>query len=73
MKITAIHIHWLRLPLPPQVADAMTNLSSWDFIAAQVDTDDGLTGWGYNCTIGGGQRNPCDSAIKGSVTPFYWA
>jgi len=64
MKITAIQIYWLRLPLPPQVADAMTNLSSWDFIAAQVDTDDGLTGWGYNCTIGEGSETLVTLLLK---------
>jgi len=56
MRITAIDIHWLRLPLVKQVADAMTDLSSWDFIAARVSTDDGPVGWGYNCTIGEGSE-----------------
>ncbi len=56
MRITAIDIHWLRLPLAKQVADAMTDLSSWDFVAARVSTDDGPVGWGYNCTIGEGSE-----------------
>lgn len=56
MHITAIDIHWLRLPLPAQVADAMTDLASWDVIAARVATDDGPVGWGYNCTIGEGSQ-----------------
>jgi len=56
MRITAIDIYWLRLPLAAQVADAMTDLSSWDFIAAKVTTDDGPVGWGYNCTIGEGSE-----------------
>lgn len=42
----------------------MTNLSSWDFIAAQVDTDDGLTGWGYNCTIGEGSETLVTLLLK---------
>jgi L-alanine-DL-glutamate epimerase-like enolase superfamily enzyme len=56
MRITAIDVHWLRLPLPPQVADAMTDLSHWDFIAARVATDNGPVGWGYNCTIAEGSE-----------------
>ncbi len=50
MRITAIDIFWLRLPLPKEAADAMTDLSHWDFIGAQVQTDEGPSGWGYNCT-----------------------
>ena len=56
MRITAIDVHWLRLPLPAQVADAMTDLSFWDFIAVRVATDDGPVGWGYNCTIAEGSE-----------------
>ncbi len=57
MRITTIDVHWLRLPLPPQVADAMTDLSYWDLIAARVATDDGPAGWGYNCTIAEGSES----------------
>ena len=35
----------------------MTDLSTWDFIAARVSTDDGPVGWGYNCTIGEGSKS----------------
>lgn len=56
MRIAAIDIHWLRLPLPPQAADALTDLTHWDFIAARVTTDDGPVGWGYNCTIAEGSE-----------------
>ena len=56
MRITKIDIHRLHLPLPPQVEDAMTDLTNWDFIAARVATDDGPVGWGYNCTIGEGSE-----------------
>jgi L-alanine-DL-glutamate epimerase-like enolase superfamily enzyme len=56
MRITAIDVHWLRLPLPPQAADAMTDLSHWDVIAVRIATDDGPVGWGYNCTIAEGSE-----------------
>jgi L-alanine-DL-glutamate epimerase-like enolase superfamily enzyme len=56
MRITAIDILWLRLPLAAQVADAMTDLTHWDFIAARVATDGGPVGWGYNCTIAEGSE-----------------
>ena len=70
MRITAIDIYWLRLPLAAQVADAMTDLSSCDFIAAKVTTDDGPVGWGYNCTIG--ERNARHSAVERSGTSLHW-
>src|SRR5262245_53943024 len=57
MRITAIDVHWLRLPLPPQAADAMTDLSHWDVIAVRIATDDGPVGWGYNCTIAEGSES----------------
>jgi L-alanine-DL-glutamate epimerase-like enolase superfamily enzyme len=56
VRITGIDIFWLRLPLPKEVADAMTDLSYWDFIGAQVQTDEGPSGWGYNCTIAEGSE-----------------
>jgi L-alanine-DL-glutamate epimerase-like enolase superfamily enzyme len=56
MRITAIDIVWLRLPLPKEAADAMTDLTHWDFIGAAVQTDEGITGWGYNCTIAEGSE-----------------
>jgi hypothetical protein len=33
MKITATTVYWLRINLPPTVADAMTQLLYWDVIA----------------------------------------
>jgi L-alanine-DL-glutamate epimerase-like enolase superfamily enzyme len=56
MRITAIDIVWLRLPLGAEVADAMTDLTHWDFIGARVATDGGPVGWGYNCTIAEGSE-----------------
>src|SRR5437762_13178620 len=56
VRITIIDIFWLRLPLPKEAADAMTDLSHWDFIGAQVRTDEGCSGWGYNCTIAEGSE-----------------
>ena len=56
MKITAIKAYWLRIPLPPTVADAMTQLIHWDVIALRADTDEGISGWGYNCTLGEGSE-----------------
>ena len=54
MKITATSVYWLRIDLPPTVADAMTQLLYWDVIALRADTDAGISGWGYNCTLGEG-------------------
>jgi L-alanine-DL-glutamate epimerase-like enolase superfamily enzyme len=56
MRITAIDVVWLRLPLPKEAADALTDLTYWDFIGAKVATDEGPTGWGYNCTIAEGSE-----------------
>jgi len=56
VKITAIKAYWLRIPLPPTVADAMTQLIHWDVIALRADTDEGISGWGYNCTLGEGSE-----------------
>lgn len=54
MKITAISVYWLRIDLPPTVADAMSRVIHWDVIATRVDTNQGIAGWGYNCTLGEG-------------------
>src|SRR5690242_2497680 len=54
MKITSTTVYWLRINLPPTVADAMTQLLYWDVIALRVATDAEVSGWGYNCTLGEG-------------------
>ena len=36
------------------MADAMTYLTHWDVIATRVTNDEGITGWGYNCTLAEG-------------------
>jgi len=54
MRIEEIEVFWLRLELPDAVADAMTDLTHWDVIATRVTTDDGIIGWGYNCTLAEG-------------------
>lgn len=54
MKITDIIVHWLRIPLPAGVADSAQSLATWDVVAAEVQTDNGPTGWGYNGTTGAG-------------------
>ncbi len=56
MKLTAITVYWLRIPLPPTVADAMSRVIHWDVIALRADTDQGIAGWGYNCTLGEGSE-----------------
>lgn len=56
MRITAIDVLWLRVGLPPSVADAMTSLTHWDVIATRATTSAGIVGWGYNCTIAEGSE-----------------
>jgi L-alanine-DL-glutamate epimerase-like enolase superfamily enzyme len=56
MRIKTVDVHWLRLPLPPHVADAMSDIAHWDMVAVRIATDDGPAGWGYNCTIGEGSE-----------------
>ncbi len=54
MRIEEIEVFWLRIELPDAVADAMTDLTHWDVIATRVATDEGISGWGYNCTLAEG-------------------
>ena len=56
MRITETEVFWLRLDLPEAVADAMTDVTHWDVIAMRVATEEGIAGWGYNCTLGEGSR-----------------
>lgn len=70
MKITSVKTYWLRIPLPDAVADAMSNVRLWDVIAVCVSTDEGITGWGYNCALGEGSK-ALKSVLEDDMTPCF--
>jgi L-alanine-DL-glutamate epimerase-like enolase superfamily enzyme len=54
MRIVSAEVFHLRLALPEAVADALTDVTHWDVIALRLDSDEGISGWGYNCTLAEG-------------------
>jgi len=70
VKITAVSVYWLRIDLPPTVADAMSRVVHWDVIATRVDTNEGIAGWGYNCTLGEGSA-ALISLIERDLGPLF--
>ncbi len=52
MKIEKIETSVLKVPLENPIADSQSNLDSWGLVVAEVHTDEGVTGFGYNSNIG---------------------
>ncbi|TCP29649.1 L-alanine-DL-glutamate epimerase-like enolase superfamily enzyme [Scopulibacillus darangshiensis] len=57
MKITNVETFLLDVPLRQKaITDSQTRLESVEFIALRVDTDEGISGWGFNWNYTRGMR-----------------
>lgn len=70
MRIEKTDVYWLRLDVPEAAADAMSDLTRWDVIAVRVSTDEGIMGWGYNCTLGEGSE-ALKSHLENDLAPAF--
>lgn len=59
MEIRSIKTAVLRVPLSRPVGDSQNLVESWWLLVVTVETDAGITGWGYNAGIG-----PALKAVK---------
>ncbi|HLR52778.1 MAG TPA: hypothetical protein VK072_07890 [Candidatus Avamphibacillus sp.] len=62
MKITNVETFLLDIPLGQEaITDSQTRLESVEFIAVRIDTDENISGWGFNWNytkgIAGSQGN----------------
>jgi len=49
MKITGVETYLLDVPLKQRtITDSQSSLDSVEFVAVRIDTDEGITGWGFN-------------------------
>src|SRR5699024_9757158 len=57
MKITNVETYLLDIPLGQKaITDSQTKLDSVEFVAEKLDTDEGITGWGFNWNYTKGTR-----------------
>lgn len=57
MKITNVETYLLDIPLGQKaITDSQTKLDSVEFIAVRLDTDEGVSGWGFNWNYTKGTR-----------------
>ncbi|MFB5660965.1 mandelate racemase/muconate lactonizing enzyme family protein [Alteribacillus sp. HJP-4] len=67
MKITNVETYLLDVPLQQKaITDAQSRLDSVEFIAVRLDTDEGVTGWGFNWNYTKGTR-----AVKTIIDETY--
>lgn len=67
MKITNVKSHILNVPLRQRtITDSQSSVDSVEFIQVRVDTDAGITGWGFNWNYSKGIR-----AVKAIVDDTY--
>ena len=68
LKIVSARTYLLRVPVPALRVDAQSVLDAWDVLAAEMVTDAGLIGRGYQCGFG-----PVMAALKhfveGAILP----
>lgn len=57
MKITKVETYLLDIPLKQKaITDSQTKLESVEFVAVRLDTDEGISGWGFNWNYTKGTR-----------------
>ena len=57
MKIKKVETYLLNVPLKQRaITDSQTRLESVEFVAIRVDTDEGISGWGFNWNYTKGMR-----------------
>ncbi|PAV31203.1 hypothetical protein CIL05_00655 [Virgibacillus profundi] len=57
MKITNVETYLLDVPLRQKaITDSQTKLESVEFVAVRLDTDEGISGWGFNWNYTKGTR-----------------
>ena len=70
MKITAIEVHRLSVPLPRPVRTAIHNHTHADTVLVEMRTDAGVVGAGY-CFAFGAARARALAALVEDLLPFY--
>ena len=69
MKITKVETYLFDIPLGQRtITDSQTVVESVEFIQVRIDTDDGLTGWGFNWNYNKGTAS-VKVMIDGVYTP----
>src|SRR5699024_1114143 len=67
MKIKNVETYLLDVPLGQKaITDSQTKLDSVEFVAIRIDTDEGLSGWGFNWNYTKGMR-----AVKAILDDNY--
>lgn len=67
MKIIGVETYLLDVPLKQRtINDSQTRVESVEFIQVRIDTDEGITGWGFNWNYNKGTR-----AIKEMIDEVY--
>ena len=67
MKITNVETYYVDVPLRQRtITDSQSRVSSVEFIQVRVDTDEGITGWGFNWNYTRGMR-----AVKVIIDETY--
>ena len=67
MKITDVETYLLDIPLGQRtITDSQTRVESVEFIQVRIDTDEGITGWGFNWNYNKGTR-----AVKVMIDDVY--
>lgn len=57
MKITGVETYLLDVPLKQRtITDSQSRLDSVEFVAVRIDTDEGISGWGFNWNYTKGLR-----------------
>jgi L-alanine-DL-glutamate epimerase-like enolase superfamily enzyme len=68
MKITGVETTVLAVPLDKPIADSQVRVDKWGVVVVRVHTDDGVTGVGYNSTIGVGAK-AAKTLIDNDIAP----
>src|SRR5699024_6223289 len=69
VKITNVETFLLDVPLKQKaITDSQTKLESVEFIAVRLDTDEGISGWGFNWNYTKGTR-AVQAIIDDTYTP----
>ncbi|NGP45547.1 mandelate racemase/muconate lactonizing enzyme family protein [Bacillaceae bacterium SIJ1] len=67
MKITNIETYLLDIPLGQKaITDSQTKLDSVEFVAVRLDTNEGISGWGFNWNYTKGTR-----AVQATIDDCY--
>ncbi|WEG11074.1 mandelate racemase/muconate lactonizing enzyme family protein [Pullulanibacillus sp. KACC 23026] len=70
MKITNVETFLLDVPLKQKaITDSQTRLESVEFVAVRLDTDEGITGWGFNWNYTKGMR-AVQTVIEDNYAPL---